>query len=240
MKKRFIRIALWTRNITIFLFVLSLLPVLLYKYVPVCYTPQMLTRRHISHRWRPLTEISQHLTQAVVASEDNFFLIHNGFNNNRFVIDSTKLFRSMLLRENKTVSQQTADAVFLLSGRSSIHNALETYFTLLIEFVWGKKRIMEVYLNTKEMGDGIFGAEAIAEKKFQKTAAQLSASEAALITTAFPNPKMFDSGKPTSYMLKQQAKTATLMAKIIPVEMGGSTSPTGNNQLENNAPTGIR
>ncbi|MDR1632700.1 MAG: transglycosylase domain-containing protein [Dysgonamonadaceae bacterium] len=223
MKKRLIRIVQWTRNIIVFFFVLSLLSVLLYKYVPVYYTPQMLTRSHISHQWRPLSDISQHLAQAVVASEDNFFLIHNGFNMNRFSIDSTKLFRSMVLTENKTISQQTADAVFLFPGRSWIHNSLETYFTILIEFVWGKKRIMEIYLNTKEMGDGIFGAEAIAEKNFQKPATLLSTAEAALITTAFPNPKAFNSGKPTNYMLKQQAKIISLMAKIIPVEMGGST-----------------
>lgn len=221
MKKRLIRIAQWIRNIIAFLFVLSLLSVLIYKYVPVYYTPQMmLTRSHISHQWRPLTDISQHLVQAVVASEDNFFLIHNGFNINRVAIDPTELLGNRVLGENKTVSQQTADAVFLLPDRSRIHNVFETYFTLLIEFVWGKKRIMEVYLNTKEMGDGVFGAEAIAEKNFQKPAAQLSASEAALITTAFPNPKAFNSGKPTNYMLKQQAKIISLMAKIIPVEMG--------------------
>ena len=230
MKKRLIRIAQWIRNIIVFSFVLSLLSVLVYKYVPVYYTPQMLTRSHISRQWRPLPDISRHLVQAVVASEDNFFLIHNGFNINQFAIDSTEMFRSRGLRENKTVSQQTAGAVFLFPGRSLIHNGLETYFTLLIEFVWGKKRIMEVYLNTKEMGDGIFGAEAIAGKNFQKQAARLSASEAALITTAFPNPKAFNSGKPTSYMLKQQAKIMSLMAKIIPVEMGASTgSPTGEN-----------
>ncbi|MDR2692428.1 MAG: transglycosylase domain-containing protein [Dysgonamonadaceae bacterium] len=220
MKKQLIRIAQWTRNIIVSLFALSLLSVLIYKYIPVYYTPQMLACSHISRRWRPLSDISPHLTQAVIASEDHFFLIHNGFNINRIATDSTELFGSMILRENKTVSQQTAGTVFLLPGRSRVHNGLETYFTLLIEFVWGKKRIMEVYLNTKEMGDGIFGAEAIAEKYFQKTAARLSASEAALITTAFPNPKAFNLGKPTSYMLKQQAKTVALMDKIIPFEMG--------------------
>jgi monofunctional biosynthetic peptidoglycan transglycosylase len=180
----------------------------------------MLTCSHISHQWRPLPKISQHLVQAVVASEDNFFLIHNGFNINQFALDSAELFGGRVLRENKTISRQTADAVFLLPNRSWIHDSFETYFTILIEFVWGKKRIMEVYLNSKEMGDGIFGAEAVAEKNFQKPAAQLSASEAALVTTAFPNPKAFDSGKPTNYMLKQQAKIISLMAKIIPVEMG--------------------
>jgi monofunctional biosynthetic peptidoglycan transglycosylase len=220
MKKRLVRIAQWMRNIILFLFVLSLLAVLLYKYVPVYYTPQILIRSHASHQWQPLSEISQHLVQAVVASEDNFFLIHNGFNIYQFETDSTELFRNRIWRENKTISQQTADAVFLIPDRSWIHNSFETYFTVLIEFVWGKKRIMEVYLNTIEMGNGIFGAEAIAEKNFQKPAARLSVYEAALITTAFPDPKTLNLAEPTNYMLKQQAKIISLMAKIIPVEMG--------------------
>ncbi|GHT55737.1 monofunctional biosynthetic peptidoglycan transglycosylase [Bacteroidia bacterium] len=220
MKKRLKRIAQWIRNIAVLFFVLSLLAVILYKYVPVYYTPQMLFRSHVSHQWRPLSEISQNLVQAVVASEDNFFLIHNGFSFNQFEMDSTEFYRSVMLRENRTLSQQTAGAVFLMPNHSWIGKGLETYYTILIEFVWGKKRIMEVYLNTKEMGDGIWGAEAIAGKNFHKSAARLSVSEAALITTAFSNPEELNSGKPTNYMLEQQAKIISLMAKIIPVEMG--------------------
>jgi monofunctional biosynthetic peptidoglycan transglycosylase len=213
----------WAGNIIAFLFVLCLLLALVYKYVPVYYTPQMLGKTHISRQWRPLSDISGHMVQAVIASEDNFFLIHNGFNSNRFAADSSTLFGSRALRDNKTISRQTADAVFLFSGYSLFHDVLETWFTVLIEFVWGKQRIMEVYLNTKEMGDGVFGAEAVAWKYFQKPASRLSASEAALITTAFPNPKAFDLGNPTSYMLKQQIRTVSLMTKIVPVEMGAST-----------------
>ncbi|MDR1610476.1 MAG: transglycosylase domain-containing protein [Candidatus Symbiothrix sp.] len=220
MKKRLKRILQWTRNIIIFSFVTSLLTVILYKYIPVRYTPQMLFRSHVSHQWRPLSDISQHLVQAIVASEDNYFLIHNGFSFFQFEPDSTEFYRNVALKENRTLSQQTAEAVFLLPARSWIGKSMETYFTVLIEFVWGKKRIMEVYLNTKEMSDGIFGAEAVAEKNFHKTAAQLSVSEAALITTGFSNPKELNSGEPTSSMLKQQAKIISLMSKIIPVEMG--------------------
>jgi monofunctional biosynthetic peptidoglycan transglycosylase len=180
----------------------------------------MLFRPHVSRQWRPLSQISRHLVQAVIASEDNYFLVHNGFDFNQFEIDSVTLFKGNILRKNHTVSQQTANAVFLLPERSWIGNSLETYFTVLIEFVWGKERIMEVYLNTKEMGDGVFGAEAIARKNFHKTAAELSVPEAALITTAFPNPQAFNTGKPTNYMLKQQVKIISLMSKIISVEMG--------------------
>jgi len=230
MKKRLKKILQWTRNIVVFLFAFSLLMVILYKYVPVYYTPQMLCRSHVSHQWRPLPEISQHLVQAVVASEDNYFLIHNGFSFFQLEPDSTEFFRNVMLKDNRTLSQQTAETVFLLPGRSWIGKSLETYFTVLIEFVWGKKRIMEVYLNTKEMGNGVFGAEAIAQKNFHKKAAQLSVPEAALITTAFSNPKLFNSGKPTNYMLKQQTKTISIMSKIIPVEMGDSTSMSNENE----------
>jgi monofunctional biosynthetic peptidoglycan transglycosylase len=220
MKKRLKKILQWTRNIIVFLFAFSLLMVILYKYVPVYYTPQMMFRPPISRQWRPLSDISQHMVQAVVASEDNYFLIHSGFSFFQLEPDSTEFLRNVMLKDNRTLSQQTAETVFLLPGCSWIAKSLETYFTVLIEFVWGKKRIMEVYLNTKEMGNGIFGAEAIAEKNFHKTAARLSASEAALITTAFPNPKAFNSGRPTNYMLKQQTKIISIMSKIIPVEMG--------------------
>jgi len=224
MKRKLKKILQWTRNSFVFLFAFSLLSVILYKYVPVYYTPQMLFRSHVSRQWRPLPDISQHLVQAVVASEDNYFLIHNGFSFFQLEPDSTEFFRNVMSKENRTLSQQTAETVFLLPNRSWIGKSLETYFTILIEFVWGKRRIMEVYLNTKEMGNGIFGAEAIAEKNFQKTAAQLSAPEAALITTAFSDPKTLDSKKPTNSMLKQQARIISIMAKIIPVEMGDSTS----------------
>jgi len=224
MKKRLKRIMQWTRNIIVFLVAFSLLVVILYKYIPVYYTPQMLFRSQISRQWRPLPDISQNLVQAVVASEDNYFLVHNGFSFFQLEPDSTEFFKSVVSKDNRTLSQQTAETVFLLPNRSWIGKGLETYFTVLIEFVWGKKRIMEVYLNTKEMGDGIFGAEAIAEKNFHKTADRLSESEAALITTAFPDPKAFDSGDPTSNMLKQQTKIVSIMSKIIPVEMGNSAS----------------
>jgi len=233
MKKRLKKMAQWARNIIVFLFAFSLLLVILYKYFPVYYTPQMLLRSHISHQWRPLPDISQHLVQAVVASEDNYFLIHNGFSFFQLEPDSTEFFRNVMLKDNRTLSQQTAETVFLLPNRSWIGKSLETYFTILIEFVWGKKRIMEVYLNTKEMGNGIFGAEAIAKKNFHKTAAQLSVPEAALITTAFSNPKSFNSGKPTNYMLKQQTRIISLMSKIIPVEMGDSTSSSDSINLSN-------
>jgi monofunctional biosynthetic peptidoglycan transglycosylase len=220
MKKKLIKVMQWTRNVIVFLFAFSLFMVILYKYVPVYYTPQMLFSSQVSRQWRPLPDISQHLVQAVVASEDNYFLVHNGFSFFQFEPDSTDFFKSVVYKENRTLSQQTAETVFLLPNHTWIGKSLETYFTILIEFVWGKKRIMEVYLNTKEMGDGVFGAEAIAGKNFNKTASQLSAQEAALITTAFPDPKELDSGEPTSEMLIQQIKIVYIMSKIIPVEMG--------------------
>jgi monofunctional biosynthetic peptidoglycan transglycosylase len=226
------RLLIWLKNIFLLLFALSLFFVLLYKYVPVYYTPPMLAKvieqlkngeeAHIAHKWVPLTEISQNLVQAVIASEDNMFLIHNGFSFIQIEVGRIEYPIEKPLREANTLSQQTAQNVFSGLGNSWLRKGLETYYTFLIEFVWGKQRIMEVYLNSVEMRDGVFGADAASGMCFQKQASELTAPEAALIAVALSNPKEFDPAKPTAYMLKQQAKIIALMSKIIPVEMGKS------------------
>jgi len=228
MKKVLLRIVRWIRNLLLALFILSLFFVLFYKYVPVYYTPLMLTRSieqlkenkkvRIVHQWVPLSEISPYLVQAVVASEDNLFLIHNGFDFEQIEIAQQEAAKGRILRGASTISQQTAKNVFLFPHRSWIRKGLEAYFTALIEFVWGKERIMEVYLNSIEMGDGIFGAQAVAEAHFQTTADKLTAPEAALIAASLPNPREFNSAQPSAYMLKRQAKITSLMSKIMPVD----------------------
>lgn len=228
MKKVIKKILLWTRNIVLLLFAMSLFFVLLYKYVPVFYTPLMAQRSieqlkegkkiQRNHQWVPLSQISQYLTQAVVASEDNLFLIHNGFDFELIEMEQKEAAKGKQLRGASTISQQTAKNVFLWPGKSYINKGLEAYFTILIEFVWGKERIMEVYLNSIEMGKGIYGAEAVAKKHFEKQASELTEQEAALIAASLPNPREFNSAKPTAYMLKRQAKITTLMDKIIPVD----------------------
>ena len=172
----------------------------------------------ISHKWVPLPEISHNLVQAVVASEDNLFLVHNGFDFEQIEIARDEAVKGKRVRGASTISQQTAKNVFLLPSRTWIRKGLEAYFTVLIEFVWGKERIMEVYLNSIEMGDGIFGAHAVAKVNFNTTADKLTIPEAALIAASLPNPREFNSARPTAYMLKRQAKISSLMSKIRPVD----------------------
>ena len=227
MKKILKKLLIYIRNIALTLIFLSLFFVVLYKYVPVYYTPLMFIRSveqimdekkvKIEHQWVPLSEMSQHLVQAVVASEDNLFLVHNGFDFEQIEIAREQAGKGQKLRGASTISQQTAKNVFLWPGRSFVRKGLEAYYTLLIEFIWGKERIMEVYLNSIEMGDGIYGAEAVAKSHFNKHAKKLTAKEAALIAASLPNPINFNSSKPSAYMIKRQAKIISLMDKIIQV-----------------------
>ncbi len=231
MKSLLFKILIWIRNIILFFFVLSLFFVVLYRFVPVYYTPLMFIRAYeqiksnqpvrINHHWVPLDSgISQHLVQAVVASEDNLFLVHNGFDFDQIKISRENSKKGKKLRGASTISQQTAKNVFLWPGRSYLRKGLEVYFTVLIEFVWGKERIMEVYLNSIEMGPGIYGAEAVARAHFNKSAVDLSVREAALIAVSLPNPRVLNSGKPSPYMLKRQGKIISLMGKIIRIDFG--------------------
>lgn len=228
--KFFKRILKWGRNILLVLFGLSLFTVILYKFVPVYYTPLMIIRLYeqhkegkkgrLQHRWVPLDRIAQPLVQAVVASEDNLFLDHNGFDLTQIKKAREEAEKGKRLRGASTITQQTAKNVFLWPGRSFIRKGLEAYFTVLIEWIWGKERIMEVYLNSIEMGNGIYGAEAVAEAHFRKKAYQLTPGECALIAASLPNPVRFNSGKPSEYLRKRQAKILSLMGKLIKIDMG--------------------
>lgn len=224
------RILIWCRNIFIFLFISSILAVVAYKYIPVYYTPLMLTRLYdqykegkpwkLNHTWVPLSQIAQPLVQAVVASEDNLYLDHNGFDIEQIQKARDEAEKGKRVRGASTISQQTAKNIFLLPTKSYIRKGVEVYFTLLIEWIWGKERIMEVYLNSIEMGDGIYGAEAVAKAHFKKTASQLSSGEAALIAASLPNPRKFNSSKPSPYLLKRQGQILSLMGKLIKIQMG--------------------
>ena len=159
--KRFIfKATLWFLGISIFV-------VVLYKYVPVPFTPLMLTRcieqklagkeLTCSHKWVSIDDMSKNLPKAVIASEDGTFLKHNGFDFRAMQKAFKNNNRGRKLKGGSTISQQTAKNVFLWQGRSYIRKGFEAYFTFLIELIWGKKRIMEVYLNSIEMGDGVYG-----------------------------------------------------------------------------------
>lgn len=211
-----------------FFFASTLLVTLAYKFFPVYVTPLMVIRafekrpdgenRCWQHDWVPLEEISPNLVCAVMASEDDRFLSHHGF-------DVTAIKKARI--ENKTrkrprgastISQQTAKNVFLWPKSSYFRKGMEVYFTFLIELFWSKERIMEVYLNSIEMGPGIYGAQAVAKAHFKKDAAKLSRPQAALIAATLPNPRRFDSSHPSAYMLKRQGAILKLMDNIGPVK----------------------
>ena len=218
------------RNILIVLFAGSILMVIAYRYIPVYFTPLMAIRyieqikdgksKGIRHEWKDIDNISRNLVMAVIASEDNRFMTHNGFDIEQIKLARAEAAAGKRVRGASTISQQTAKNVFLWPGKTYFRKGLEAYFTLLIEFMWGKERIMEVYLNSIEMGNGIFGAEAVAKSHFKKNAGKLTKGEAALIAASLPNPRRFNSGKPSPYMYKRQKQIVSLMGKISPVEIG--------------------
>lgn len=168
----------------------------------------------LKHTWMPIESISPHLVRAVIASEDNLFVDHHGVDLEAIekAIASNKKGKRVL--GGSTISQQTAKNVWLWQGRSWIRKGLELYFTLLIELCWSKERIMEVYLNSIEMGNGIYGAEAVAQAHFGKSAAKLTMSEAATIAATLPNPRKFNSAKPSNYVIKRRGQIMNLMPKL--------------------------
>ena len=203
---------------------LSVLWVLILKWVPVWVTPLMISRSieyrnddsfHTHKKWRSYDNISPELAKAVIASEDNLFAEHNGFDwkEMRKAIDEHKN-KGKRLRGASTISQQTAKNVFLFPSRSFVRKGFEAYFTVLIELFWSKERILEVYLNVAEMGKGIYGAEAAAQEIFDKSAAGLTRREASLIAACLPNPVQRQAGKPSAYVSKRAGQIRALIPKI--------------------------
>jgi monofunctional biosynthetic peptidoglycan transglycosylase len=223
------------RNLLLISFVMSIVWVIAARFLPVYLTPLMVIRSveaiadgkvPKNHKtWVPIEDISPNMVQAVVASEDNLFLSHHGFSFDAM----TKAFEhnqnGKRIRGGSTISQQTAKNVFLFPQRSYVRKGLEAYFTVLIEFVWGKKRIMEVYLNVIEMGDGVYGVQAAAEEHFGVNASQLSKNQAALIAACLPNPRRFDAGHPSGYIEYRKSKIVSLMGKLRPVDFDHPQAP---------------
>lgn len=236
-------IGIWIRNLVLLFFLSSILMVVVYKFVPVYYTPLMFIRMFeqvkqdkpikMEHTWVPLDQISQSLPQAVVASEDNLFLEHNGFDFEQIEKARNEAKAGKRVRGASTISQQTAKNVFLWPGKSYVRKAFEVYFTYLIELIWGKERIMEVYLNSIEMGNGIYGAEAVAKAHFDKPASKLTEAQSALIAASLPNPRKFNSGNPSAYLLKRQSKIISLMGKLIQINMGCKPNDTSSGSSSN-------
>ena len=169
----------------------------------------------LHHHWIPLEEISPHLPVAVMASEDQRFLLHHGFDYNAIQKAAKQNLKSGKQKMGaSTISQQTAKNVFLWPGRSWTRKGFEVYFTALIELLWSKQRIMEVYLNSIEMGDGIHGVQACAERNFDVDAKNLTRSDCALIAATLPNPRRFSSKSPGPYMRKRLKQIEVQMKHI--------------------------
>lgn len=211
------KLALWFFAISIFF-------VVFFKWIPVPYTPLMLIR-HIEntkdskiskceHDWVPIEEMSRTIQRAVIASEDYTFLRHNGFDYKAMQLAYNNNIAGKKLKGGSTISQQTAKNVFLWQGRSYFRKGLEAYFTFLIEFVWGKKRIMEVYLNSIEMGDGIYGIQAASKYWYNVNAADLSKRQAAGIAAILPNPRKFKASRSSAYIEIRKSKIVRRMRFI--------------------------
>lgn len=202
----------------------TVLWVLMLKWVPVWVTPLMVSRSieyrnddtfRTQKKWRRYERISPEMAKAVIASEDNLFAEHNGFDwkEMRKAINDHKT-KGKKLRGASTISQQTAKNVFLFPSRSFVRKVFEAYFTLLIEWIWGKERILEVYLNVAEMGKGVYGAEAAARAFFDKNASELTRREASLITACLPNPIDRHADRPSQYVSKRAGQIRSLIPKI--------------------------
>lgn len=199
----------------VFIIVLSVLSTISFRWVPVPLTPLMLIRcmeqksagkdMVLKHDWVSLEEITPRLQLAVVCSEDQNYLKHYGFDWGAIKKAMKGNEAGKKIRGGSTISQQTAKNVFLWPGRSYMRKGLEAYFTLLIETFWSKQRIMEVYLNSIEMGNGVYGAEAAAQYWFKKPAKKLSKDECAAIASILPNPVKFSANPPSAYISRQKA-----------------------------------
>ncbi len=180
---------------------LSLVLVVLYRFVPVPFTATMLMDPSgITKDWEPLADIDRNLVRAVIAAEDGKFCIHDGFDREAIAQAMRRNAEGGRIRGGSTISQQTAKNVFLWQGGGYFRKGLEAYFTFLIETVWGKRRIMEVYLNVAETGIGTYGAEAGSQRYFGHSAARLSPSEAARMAAALPLPKERSVKSPSGWL----------------------------------------
>lgn len=212
------------RKILFWFFAITLIAVIIPKFVPVYYTPLMISDiasqisegkiPRIHHQWVPLSEMSPSLIKAVMAGEDQRYTMHHGF-------DTQAIKRAWDYNKHhshklgaSTITQQTVKNVFLWQQRSWLRKGLETYFTFLVEFIWGKRRTMEIYLNSIEMGKNIYGAQAVARQHFNKTADQLTPDECALIAASLPNPKVMNSQSPSPYLKRRQMVIRRQMRKM--------------------------
>ena len=222
------KILRWVKKAMLWFFAISILLVIVFKWVQIPYTPLMAIRAVenkwegkdavLSHDWVPLEEISPNLQKAVIASEDGNFLNHHGFDFQAMQKAFKNNQKGKRIKGGSTISQQTAKNVFLWQGRSYLRKGLEAYFTVLIELIWGKERIMEVYLNSIEMGKGVYGAEEAAKHWYRKSAVNLTKREAAGIAAILPNPLKYKATNSSSYIERRKDKILRNMRHIGKIE----------------------
>jgi monofunctional biosynthetic peptidoglycan transglycosylase len=219
--KRIIRLFLkWF----LILWVISLGAILLGKFLPIYFTPTMLSRKieawsegnsgKIYSNWTSYQEIDKNCGLAVIASEDQLFPDHNGFDFDAMVGAVKNNMKGKRIKGASTISQQVAKNVFLWQGRSYFRKGLEVYFTFMIELIWGKKRILEVYLNVAETGKMTFGVEAACRKYYDHTSSEVSKSEAARIAAVLPNPIRFSIKNPSGYVLRRTGQIQRQMRML--------------------------
>lgn len=216
-------------RIVVAFFASTILAVVALRFLPVYFTPLMFIRCYqqvkegrelrLSHYWVSLDKMAEQMPIAVIASEDANFMKHHGFD---FKAIEQAAKRNIQHPEKQklgasTISQQTAKNVFLWPGRSWVRKGFEVYFTCLIEFFWPKERIMEVYLNSIETGEGIYGVEAIARDNWGLRASQLSKAQCALIAVTLPSPRRFSSKNPSAYIQKRQKRIMREMNHVSPL-----------------------
>lgn len=203
------------KKLVMYFFLISILSVIALRFLPVYFTPLMGIRiieqigdkrkPRLLHTWVSYENISDNLKRAVIASEDQRYFEHKGFDQKEIKKAIKENKKRKRPRGASTISQQTAKNVFLWPKSSWIRKGLETYFTVMIELIWSKERILHVYLNSIETGDGMYGAEAVAQHHFKTTAKKLSQSQSAIIAATLPNPLRFSSKKPSAYIYKRQS-----------------------------------
>ncbi|MEM9668395.1 MAG: monofunctional biosynthetic peptidoglycan transglycosylase [Pseudomonadota bacterium] len=216
---------LWIRRIIraiLIAFVIIHAYALILRFVPAVGSILMVQRyiagETVTRDWKPIHKISPHLVRAVIAAEDSRFCQHDGIDLDAIdkALDERAQGRST--RGASTITQQTAKNIFLWNGGGYARKGAEAWFATLIDFVWGKRRVMEAYLNIAEWGDGFFGAEAAAQKRFGKHASELTEREAALLAAVLPSPNKWRVDPPGPYVSQ---RTGTLQARMRVVENDG-------------------
>lgn len=206
----------------IFCVTFSVSYVLVLRFVPVTVMPIRVIRfwdpkpatLSVYAKWTSLDNISPGMVKAVIASEDGKYLEHRGFDWDAIKFARENNRRSERILGASTISQQTAKNVFCTHKRTWLRKGLETYYTVLIEALWGKRRIMEVYLNIVEMHRGVYGVEAAARRFYDKDAAQLNPYEASMMAAVLPGPLRRDLSKPTKYMIGRASRIRAAMNRL--------------------------